>query len=347
MANWMELPNYPMATFRQQRQNRGHISEDNQSLRATYEEIRSYYIHYVKRNRLLNYFRNGYEITSIERAKIDAPYYDDLTEEIRAPEPLWEIHGYDEKTQIPFVLYAKYVVLATGISQKITRPLGIIGEQTSQSFTYTNLHDIEELIVNKKQLRKNSKPLLVIGCGFTAIDVILLCQQYSIPVLHIFRRSIDDHEFILNQLSASIYPEYERIKDIIKQSSNIKSSEWSYQCCSQSEIISITEDGTAHICNLRTHITTEYDISFVARLTGADIKLPYFPLLATKKNSSLNINPYTFECNEFENMYALGALAGDKLVRFLQGGAFACAANLLKKYRQTSINNKSRTRNLV
>jgi thioredoxin reductase len=218
MANWMELPNYPMTTFRQQRR---HLSTENkqiQSLRATYEEVHSYYIHYVKRNRLTNYFRNGYEIQSIERVYIDAPFYDDLIEEIRTPEALWEIRGYNEQNKNPFILHAKYVVLATGISQEITRPLGIIDEQISQSFTYTNLYDIEELIIKKNRLTKNSKPLLVIGCGLTAIDVILLCQQYSIPVLHVFRRAIDDHELVLNQLSASIYPEYEHIKELIKQS---------------------------------------------------------------------------------------------------------------------------------
>ncbi|CAF1240254.1 unnamed protein product [Rotaria sp. Silwood1] len=364
MANWMELPNYPMATFRQHRRmyqcrlltnNEQITTNDNNSRRATYDEIRSYYIHYVKRNRLTNFFRNGYEITSIERVCIDAPYYDDLIEEIRTPEALWEIRGYNEQTKDSFIIHAKYVVLATGISHEITKPLGIIGEQASQSFTYTNLHHIEELIINKKQLTKNSKPLLVIGCGLTAIDVILLCQQYSIPVLHVFRRTIDDHELVLNQLSANIYPEFERIKELIKQSTiTSMSSEWFYQCCTQSEVISITEDGTVHIRNLRTQIIKDYNISFVVRLTGTEIKLPFLrSLISKKKNHGININPYTYECVDFENIYALGALAGDKLIRFLQGGALACAASLFKKYRQKSsinqlsLNVTSRTRTLV
>jgi len=223
MADWMELPNYSMSTFRQQRRacrcrNNIETIKDDQSVRATYDEVRSYYIHYVKRNRLTNNFRNGYEVTSIERVCVDAPFYDDLTEEIRTPEPLWEIRGYNEQTKNPFIIHAKYIVLATGIPQTITRPLGFLGEQASQSFTYKTLHDIEELIINKKKLRCNSKPLLVVGCGLTAIDVLLLCQQYLIPVLHVFRRAIDDHELVLNQLPANIYPEYERIRELIRQS---------------------------------------------------------------------------------------------------------------------------------
>ena len=110
MADWMELPNYSMATFRQQRQacrcrlatNDAQSTinpNESSSVRATYDEVRSYYIHYVKRNRLTNYFHNGYEITSLERVCVDAPFYDDVTEEIRTPEPLWEIRGYNKQNQ--------------------------------------------------------------------------------------------------------------------------------------------------------------------------------------------------------------------------------------------------------
>ncbi|CAF5060053.1 unnamed protein product, partial [Rotaria sp. Silwood1] len=116
---------------------------------------------------------------------------------------------------------------------------------------------------------------------------------------------------------------------------------WSYQCSSRSEIISITEDGTAHIRNLRTQGTTEYDISFVARVTGADVTLPFLSSSSTKKKNGLHIDPYTYECIDFENVYALGPLAGDKLVRFLQGGAVACAASLFKKHRQALSNNNN------
>ena len=227
-ADWMELPNYPMSTFRQHRRtcrynssmnNEKSIAKTtNQFTRATYDEVRSYYISYVKRNHLTDNFRNGCEITSIEHVCIDAPFYDDLAHEIRTPEPLWEVRGYNEQTKNPFLIHAKYIVLATGIPQKITRPLGIIGEQASHSFTYTTLHDIEELIKNKTRLTKNSKPLLVIGCGLTTIDVLLLCQQYSIPILHVFRRAIDDPELVLNQLPVNVYPEYEQIRELTRQS---------------------------------------------------------------------------------------------------------------------------------
>ncbi len=80
----------------------------------------------------------------------------------------------------------------------------------------------------------------------------------------------------------------------------------------------------------------------MARLTGSDVTIPFLSSsLAAKKNNGLHINPYTYECLDFENVYALGPLAGDKLVRFLQGGALACAASLFKKHRQASSNNNN------
>lgn len=80
-------------------------------------------------------------------------------------------------------------------------------------------------------------------------------------------------------------------------------------------------------------------------MTGADVSIPFLSLSSTaRKNNGLHINPYTYECVDFEDVYALGPLAGDKLVRFLQGGALACAANLFKKHRQTSSLKSSNSR---
>lgn len=312
MAYWMELPNYPLSTFRQQRRN------SKLTLRATYEEMRAYYIHYVKRHRLIDFFRNGCEVTSIERIH---PNTNDV---------LWEVRGHRIQDNSQFMIHAKYIVLASGMSHSTTRLLNIPNEKHTQSFTFTTYSEIENLIIEKQSLTSESKPLLIIGCGLTAVDVLLLCQQYSIPVLHVFRRSIDDYDLILNQLPASLYPEYERIKDSMKTSCQIRS--WSYQCFPQSEIISLNENHSIQIRNLRTQTTNEFEISFIARLTGTDIDLPFFSPFDRTKSTELDLNPYTYECLHFENVYAIGALAGDRLVRFLQGGAFACAGNLMKTF---------------
>ena len=197
MTNRMELPNYSFSLFRQQRR----VDRTRNSQRATYDEVRAYFIHYVKRFGLKNFFRTGCRVTSIERVSSH-----------------WQIRGFDENQEKHFFICAKFLVLATGISESITRPLSCLGEETIHSLTYTNPLDIEDLIIRQKKLNEMSQPLLVVGFGPTAIDVILLCDRYSIPILHVFRRSIDDPELILNRYSSCIYPEYDRVRDLIRNS---------------------------------------------------------------------------------------------------------------------------------
>jgi hypothetical protein len=211
IADCLDLPNYTMANFRQDSRVSHCTTSSKQSARATYDEVRSYYVHYVKRNRLSKYFRSHCHVTSIERV------YRAQTNDMSTSDYVWQIRGYDELNETCFSVQARYVVLATGVSQDITRPLGICHEQASQLLTYTNVSDIEDLIVQRKLLTSQSKPLLIIGCGLAAIDVLLLCQRYSIPVLHVFRRSIDDQELEINQLTGTIYSDYEHIRELIRQ----------------------------------------------------------------------------------------------------------------------------------
>jgi len=164
---------------------------------------------------------------------------------------------------------------------------------------------------------------------------------------------------VFHKLLSNMYPEYERLFEKIKQtieqnqqnnkcptqSSSVIIKPALYQCFQMSEILSITENGTVHIRDLKTSKIFEQEISYVAKLTGSEAKLNFFDvehILAENeqnsneksthnKNNSLEINPYTYECLSIENTYALGPLAGDNLIRFLQGGAVACAASLYKK----------------
>lgn len=302
LADWMELPNYSMKTFREQRQR-------SVSVRATYDEVRRYYLHYVKRHRLMKYFRSECQVISMERL---------------LPDGIWSIRGFDYLENRSFQYHCKFVVLATGVSQQLTRPLGIPNENDILSITLTNLPDVENLIIQQKRLTSESLPLLVVGSGLTAMDVILLCQRHSISVLHVFRLSIDDPEFVLNQFSSTIYPEYERLRELIR-GSTISDR---YQCFPSSEIISIEPNGSTRIRHLRSHRVTDHSISFVARLTGGEFDLSF---LRRSSSNSLEIHPFTNQCFEMENVFAIGALAGEKLVRFLQGGAFACASQLWKQ----------------
>ncbi|CAF1219762.1 unnamed protein product [Didymodactylos carnosus] len=364
LANWMELPNYSFSEFRQSRRSSSNENSDIQqhqqdSKRATYDEVRHYYKDYVRRRQLQKNFLNNREVTSIQRVCAEPAYYDEVKDEIHPTELLWEIRGYKtDKEQTPFCLHAKHVVLATGTTQEQTRSLNIVSDEQPQSFIKSTLCDIEQLIENK-QLTSHSKPLLVVGCGLSAIDVILLCEKYSIPVMHVFRKAIDDPDLVFNKLSSNLYPDYEKLyekmKHAIKQQqqqlANTQKSSPLYQCFHQCDIISINEHSTV-IRDLKLStkaqlVQYEYDISYAVKLTGPEIKLNFFEnngqYLATNKTKTLqsndnpiSINPITYECTAYENLYAIGPLVGDNLIRFLQGGACAVAASLLKKLKPTS-----------
>ncbi|CAF3629224.1 unnamed protein product, partial [Didymodactylos carnosus] len=377
LANWMELPNYPFSTFRQQINQ--HENSDNphhnqkDSKRASYDEVRQYYKDYVKRQQLQKNFLNNREVTSIQRVCGEPAYYDEVKDEIRPTELLWEIRGHKTDTQKPFCIYAKYVVLATGTTQELTRPLDIIDKDQSHSFIKSTLTDIECLIKEKK-LTPDSKPLLVIGCGLSALDVVLLCEKYSIPVIHVFRKSIDDPDLVCNKLSSNTYADYEKLfekmKHAVKQqqlintqtpvlniheNTNVSSLDkvpTLYQCLPHCDILSITEDGIVHIRNLKLSTKTQliqykYNISYAAKLTGSEIKLNFFEdegqHLGSIKTKTLQpndnpilINPITYECAAVDHLYAIGPLVGDNLVRFLQGGACAVAASLLKALKSSN-----------
>ena len=49
------------------------------------------------------------------------------------------------------------------------------------------------------------------------------------------------------------------------------------------------------------------------------------------RNNPVNFDLYTNEAVNQRGIYALGPLVGDNFVRFLQGGALAITADLLRK----------------
>ena len=52
---------------------------------------------------------------------------------------------------------------------------------------------------------------MIVGAGLSAADAIYAALEKGQNVLHVFRRSPDDHRLIFNNLPAAIYPEYHRI----------------------------------------------------------------------------------------------------------------------------------------
>lgn len=127
---------------------------------------------------------------------------------------LWEVRGYQQvqnKTHVPFSLFAENVVLATGASDSPIR-LGVEGEDLP--FVFHSISDLG-LAINQKKLDMNSDPVLIIGAGLSAADAVLCTCSSKIRVLHVFRKRVDDPDLIFKQLPKTLYPEYHKVYNMM------------------------------------------------------------------------------------------------------------------------------------
>nr|XP_054597378.1 oxidative stress-induced growth inhibitor 2 isoform X2 [Nothobranchius furzeri] len=230
---WMELPgvNYRDLTNGKRR--------DVTSDRATPEEISTYYRDYVKLKGLQKNFVDNTYVTSIQKlcrghkAEDLENGHTDKGDGGTGEEgkggfvgngkacvknggggTLWEVRGYRQvqnKTHVPFSLFAENVVLATGASDSPVR-LGVEGEDLP--FVFHSISNLG-LAVSQRKLDRNSDPVLIIGAGLSAADAVLCACSSNIRVLHVFRKSVDNPDLIFKQLPKSLYPEYHKVYNMM------------------------------------------------------------------------------------------------------------------------------------
>ncbi|XP_044215199.1 oxidative stress-induced growth inhibitor 2 isoform X2 [Thunnus albacares] len=222
---WMELPgvNYRDLTNGKRR--------DVTSDRATPEEISSYYRNYVKLKGLQKNFADNTYVTSVQKLcrghegeglenghndEGDGGVGDGGNEgfEGNGGGALWEVRGYQQvqnDTHVPFSLFAENVVLATGASDSPVR-LNVEGEDLP--FVFHNISDLG-LAVSRRKLDMNSDPVLIVGAGLSAADAVLCACNSNIRVLHVFRKSVDDSDLIFKQLPKTLYPEYQKVYNMM------------------------------------------------------------------------------------------------------------------------------------
>lgn len=297
--------------------------------RATAGDIAHYYRDYVIKKGLSHNFVCGAVVTAVEWGAH------------KHSGPLFQVSGFltaKDQSQQPFTLWARNVVLATGTFDSPAR-LGIPGE--GLPFVHHGLSALEAA-VREGTVTSASDPVLIIGAGLSAADAVLYTRHYNIPVIHAFRRPVDDPGLVFNQLPKVLYPEYHKVLQMMREQSILSPSPYEgYRSLPEHQPLLFKEDHQAVFRDPRGNeqvfgtslvlvlIGSHPDLSFLPG-AGADLAMdPEQPLSA--KRNPIDVDPFTYQTTRQEGLYAVGPLAGDNFVRFVQGGALAVAGSLMRK----------------
>ncbi|XP_039209724.1 oxidative stress-induced growth inhibitor 1 [Crotalus tigris] len=349
-GDWMGLPDVPFKDWLA-RKKRGFRNN-----RATAGDIVQYYQYYVAKKGLKKNFLCGTLVTSVKRLNLDSEdnyggqdskdsgsVWDLSQRPQGSRDNLFQIDGF--VTNIngthPFSVYAENVVLATGTYDSPTQ-LGIQGEHLP--FIHHTLSALEEAVKNK-EIGVMSDPILIVGAGLTAADAILFAHHYNIPVIHAFRRRVNDPGLIFNQLPKTMYPEYHKVHQMMREQANPYPGPYKhYVSLPEHHVVCFLEDRKC-IFSDKSGRQQIHRISMAFVLIGSNPNLSYLPSngmdLAvdceqpvSSKRNPIDVDLFTYESVHEKGLYAIGPLAGDNFVRFVQGGALAIASSLLKKVNQ-------------
>ena len=316
--------------------------------RASMDEVRNYYMDYVRTKGLTQYLRNHSTVTSVERVLDVCHCVDDESGE-QAPcsrdhsgKFKWEVRGYRTRTDSQgetsteeFYYRAPSVVLATGTFDQPNR-LGVGGEQ--YPYILHSITDLEEKI-RSGDLTPHSDPVVIVGAGLSAADAILYAVSHDIPVIHVFRREANDPQIVYHQLPTLLYPEYHRVHDMMKAEESLDGRYKAYASYSIGEFLC---DGKVIIRGQQSGCDTILQTSYAVVLIGSKPDLSFLPrdgrnlgiipgMKIDSKHNPIEIDQMTYQSMREPGLFALGPLTGDNFVRFLRGGALGITAHLWRR----------------
>ncbi|XP_040265379.1 oxidative stress-induced growth inhibitor 1 [Bufo bufo] len=346
-GDWMGLPDLSFKDW--MRMKKRNLRND----RSTAGDILNYYRYYVKNKRLENNFLSGAVVTSVRKIKKDTGNTSgnmiiwnnaEFEQEQSQDKNVFQVSGFTKNDIGPeqsFCLYAENVVLATGTYDSPSW-LGIQGEDLP--FVSHEISALEEAVKSMK-VSQDSDPVLIVGAGLTAADAILLAHHYNIPVIHAFRRRVNDPALIFNQLPHVMYPEYHKVYQMMKEQSVFQGGPYKgYMSLPEHHALCFNDEKKCTFRDKHGHHKA-FKVSMVLILIGSNPNLSFLPKNGTdlalkteqpvnSKRNPLDIDPFTYECTQEKGLYAVGPLAGDYFVRFVQGGALAVASTLLKSQKR-------------
>lgn len=344
LGDWMELPDLPFRDW--MRDKRRCLRND----RATTADIAQYYQHYVHAKGLEGNFVCGTVVTSVRRFSGSSDREEEpcMAQAARAQTAdtstragLFEVSGYSQMkdgSKETFCIYAENIVLATGTYDSPAR-LGVDGEDLP--FIYHTTSDVETAI-SEHRSGMSSDPILVVGAGLTAADAIIAARHSNAPVVHVFRREVNDPSLIFNQLPKVMYPEYHKVHQMMVRQVCISTGPYDdYLSLPRHQVIGFTPDSKCILRDLESRENRIVNFSTALVLIGSDPNLTFLPdcgrslavnvgMPVHAKRNPIEVDCYTYQCVQESGVYALGPLVADNFVRFLQGGALAVISALLK-----------------
>lgn len=317
-ADMLSLPGYTFADFFEELYGR----EMPPFTRPTRQDVSRYYAVYPSRTGITSAIAARTYVFSVSRQPSHVGGF-----LIRAVD-------YSGKHPTPISIYAAHVVLASGI---FTNPIAIPAP----------LRQIPDV-----GAAGPSSPLLVVGTGFTAADVVLSHQPYR-RVIHIFKWNPTDRPSPLKACHPGAYPEYAGIYRQMKlaacQSSYApevpgNAEEIAYEGMPNGEIVSCRHDisGGLFMVGIRlpgSGQTVYRTVGALAHHIGRKGDLSY---LSPALQSELGLTPETARAVSGDTLrrqvarnvqvtsgvFVVGSLTGDSLVKFGLGSGVASAAGI-------------------
>ena len=234
-------------------------------------------------------------------------------------------------------ILAKKLVLACGVGRH--RKLGVPGEDLP--FVH---HQYSDLVpaVDQSSL---CDPILVVGAGLSAADVVLLALTRGVQVIHAFYQDASDPSLIYHKMPPSTYQEYRHVFALMQG----KTTNDNYTPLPKHKVMEFKQDGTCQLKNTDSEHEVELKISSCHVLIGSEADLCFLPQRLTStlgvkadtpihpKLNPIDIHPYSFQSESVPSLYAVGPLVGDNFVRFVLGGALGIAHHIVNNNRSKDV----------
>ncbi|CUS07155.1 unnamed protein product [Tuber aestivum] len=236
------------------------------------------------------------------------------------------------RPQCEYTIHCKHLVLATGIFTNVVPPPPI----------FLPLLNPANNTLSQQQQRAKPLPLLVVGSGFTAADVIISTQPNQ-KIIHIFKWNTT-RPSPLKGCHPQAYPEYASIYRRMKQSAadstspTLPTAPSNYEGFPNAQVIAVSGDGRAIRILTADGDVLERTIGTLRYCVGRRGGLEYLSAELRKAVGVLDAGWVSADTLRrrveadpeiTKNVWVVGSLTGDSLVRYAFGGCVYAAGGIM------------------